>query len=308
MKWEKKALIQNVISKLPSVVSNIIYFQIQKKFGTLNLLSSWHHLNIKNIRENLKKINFDLSGKVILEIGTGRSLIIPVLLWLYGADKIISVDKNKLLKKETTFNFIDFLHNNKEKLTDFLDADSRSKKFEYRLMQLSQIKRNFDSLFQLCNIQYLAPSDAAELPTGTGSVDLYLSVSVLEHIEPEIIEKIFIEAKRVLRQNGYMYHIIDLTDHFSHADKSITSINFLKFSEKEWKKYANNPFAYHNRLRVYDYSEIFQKAGLNIFLQNNKLDEDAKNLLNNAFVLDQKYQNRKAEDLATGNIEFIGQY
>lgn len=80
MKWEKKALIQNVISKLPSVVSNIIYFQIQKKFGTLNSLSSWHHLNIKNIRENLKKINFDLSGKVILEIGTGRSLIIPVLL------------------------------------------------------------------------------------------------------------------------------------------------------------------------------------------------------------------------------------
>jgi hypothetical protein len=105
-----------------------------------------------------------------------------------------------------------------------------------------------------------------------------------------------------------MYHNIDLTDHFSHTDSSITTINFLKFSEKEWKKYADNSFAFHNRLRVYDYSEIFLKAGLNIVLQNNKLDENAKNLLNDAFMLDKKYQDRNVEDLVTGNIELIGKY
>ena len=68
-----------------------------------------------------------------MEIGTGRSLNIPILLWLYGAGKIITVDKNKLLKKETTFSYIELLKNNQEKLTVFLDnADSKEfKKKDY---------------------------------------------------------------------------------------------------------------------------------------------------------------------------------
>jgi|ERR1035437_4272369 SAM-dependent methyltransferase len=307
MKWEKKALIQNVISKFPSALSNIIYYQIQKRFGNINSISKWHHLSINNIRANLKKINFDLSGKVVLEIGTGRSLNIPILLWLYGAGKIITVDKNKLLKKETTFSYIDFLKNSRGKLTDFLD-DTNSKDFKERLSQLLEVKRDFDSLFQLCNIQYIAPADAAKLPIGSASVDLCLSLSVLEHISAETINQIFIESKRVLKPNGYMYHDIDLTDHFSHTDSSITSINFLKFSEKEWAKYSNNPFAYHNRLRIYDYSKIFQNVGLNIILQNNKIDKDAFNLLQDSFILDPNYQKRKTEDLVTGNIELIAQF
>ena len=132
MKWENKALIQNVISKFPSSLSNSIYFQIQKRLGDQSI-STWHHLSINSIRANLKKINYDLSGKTILEIGTGRSLNIPILLWLYGAGKIITVDKNKLLKKETTFSYIELLKNNQEKLTVFLDnADSKEfKKKDY---------------------------------------------------------------------------------------------------------------------------------------------------------------------------------
>ena len=66
MKWENKALIQNVISKFPSSLSNSIYFQIQKRFGNINSISTWHHLSINSIRANLKKINYDLSGETIL--------------------------------------------------------------------------------------------------------------------------------------------------------------------------------------------------------------------------------------------------
>jgi ubiquinone/menaquinone biosynthesis C-methylase UbiE len=307
MKWENKALIQNVISKFPSALSNIIYFQIQKRFGNINSISTWHHLSINSIRANLKKINFDLSKKTVLEIGTGRSLNIPILLWLYGAGRIITVDKNKLLKSETVFSYIDFLKNNLEKLSDFLD-NTDSEGFKERLLQLLEVKRDLDNLFQLCNIQYIAPGDAAKLPIGSSSVDLCLSLSVLEHIPTETIKQIFIESKRVLKPNGYIYHDIDLTDHFSHTDSNITSINFLKFSEKEWAKYSNNPFAYHNRLRVYDYSKIFENVGLNIIIENIKRDEDAINSLKNSFVLDSKYLNEKAEDLVIGNMEVIAKY
>ena len=96
-----------------------------------------------------------------------------------------------------------------------------------------------------------------------------------------------------------MYHDIDMTDHFSHTDSRITSINFLKFSAKEWTKYSNNPFAYHNRLRIYDYSKIFQNTGFRIILQNNKIDEKAINTINRSFALDPNYQSRKIEDLVT---------
>jgi hypothetical protein len=31
-----------------------------------------------------------------------------------------------------------------------------------------------------------------------------------------------------------LVHNIDFTDHFSHSDPSISSVNFLQFSESQW--------------------------------------------------------------------------
>ena len=54
--------------------------------------------------------------------------------------------------------------------------------------------------------------------------------------------------------------LIDYSDHYSHTDKNIGNLNFLQFSESEWKKF-NTPMLYQNRLRHQDYRNFFKSYG-----------------------------------------------
>lgn len=56
---------------------------------------------------------------------------------------------------------------------------------------------------------------------------------------------------------GILYHWISLHDPFSHMNKSISTINILQFSEREWDKWSGNRFMYNNRVRSSDYYELF---------------------------------------------------
>jgi ubiquinone/menaquinone biosynthesis C-methylase UbiE len=96
---------------------------------------------------------------------------------------------------------------------------------------------------------------ATGLPTGT--IDLVLSRSVLEHIRniPEILR----EQYRILRSGGHILHIVDLRDHlFKYPFEMLT------FSRHTWERILTNPrhgSGYQNRLRVDDYMEMLRDAG-----------------------------------------------
>jgi hypothetical protein len=78
-------------------------------------------------------------------------------------------------------------------------------------------------------------------------------VTTLEHIPENVIIDIFKEASRILKKGSICVHFIDLSDHFQHQDGTISSINFLKYSNAHWEKIAGNEFAYCNRLRALEY-------------------------------------------------------
>ena len=70
---------------------------------------------------------------------------------------------------------------------------------------------------------------------------------------------------------------IDYSDHYSHTDKNISGLNYLSYSEKEWKKY-NNLYLFQNRLRHQDYKKIFKYSGYKIknILLGNSLKPPSK--------------------------------
>ena len=77
------------------------------------------------------------------------------------------------------------------------------------------------------------------------------------------VAEIFKEVFRLLKNNGLVSIRIDYKDHYSYSDKSISSLNFLNYSDHEWKKYNHNN-NYQNRLRHFEYLEIFQNVGFSI--------------------------------------------
>jgi ubiquinone/menaquinone biosynthesis C-methylase UbiE len=159
----------------------------------------------------------------------------------------------------------------------------------------------------MTHIEYLAPTDAACLSVPDRSIDFHISFTVLEHIPAGIIASILKEAGRVLTTGGLLLHIIDPSDHFSHDDRSITAVNFLQFSDREWKRLAGNKFMYHNRLRAYEYVELFKRAGVRLIGQREAIDEQSLAVLRNGFGLDERFCHIKHEQLAVRSIILMGE-
>ena len=111
-------------------------------------------------------------------------------------------------------------------------------------------------------IDYLAPADARNLPFDNDYFDAHVSYTVLEHIPRDVLRDIFIEAKRIVRPAGVILHNVDFTDHFSHSDRHISAINFLKFNECDYDRLAGNKFMYMNRLRDDDFRALWHELSL----------------------------------------------
>jgi hypothetical protein len=301
MNWKLKAAIQNAVSLLPSTVSYALYYWMQRHFGGLKHPNPLRHLTAGiKVWNLIKQSGRDPIGKVFLEIGTGREPIIPIAFWLSGAKKTITIDLNPYLKDELINESLRFISENMDKITKLFDASI----YEDRLDRLMQFSRNASfstaALLDLCCIDYMAPCDAGNTHLPTQSVDFLISFGVFQHIPSEVLEKIMVEGNRIVKDTGLFVHRIDYTDHFSHSDNTITALNFLQFSDNEWKKYAGNKYMYMNRLRHDDFINLFLSTGHRIMANYPEIDHDMYTLLTTGNVkLDERFKGKSIDDLST---------
>ncbi len=214
-------------------------------------------------------------GKKVLEVGSGRTLLVPVGFWLCGAHEVISVDLHPYLSEEMSRDDFRKIQAERDLLYTTFGELSEDKIFQERaelLLSWDLDSLSIGEILAKMNITYRAPADAADLQLEDESVDLHISVSVLEHIPSEILSAIFREGIRVTKQGGWFIHRWDMSDHFSHKDHSILPINFLQFSEKEWAKYNDNRYMYVNRLRVDFFDHLFSEVGLTVKSRGVKVD------------------------------------
>ena len=130
-------------------------------------------------------------------------------------------------------------------------------------------------------------------------------VRLVQVLDPDTIEAIFVEAKRIVKPGGLLIHFVDFSDHFSHTDPSVSSINFLQFSAEEWDRLAGNRYMYHNRLRIDDYVALFEQLGLTVVSNAARVDERALMLLREGFPLHGSYRAKTPETLATHASIFV---
>ena len=309
MKWQYKARLQNAIAALP-LGANAAYYAVQRSVGGLrkgriNPLSRMEAA--AEIVRWAESVGFEVRGKTVLEIGTGRMVDLPTGMWLCGAGRIITVDLNRYLSLTLISEVREFLRNHRERVSSIFDRHGDSL-FQERLNVLLGTGVSDKDLLRAMNIEYMAPADASKLQLKPDSVDLHVSYAVMEHIPPEVLKGILGEARRVTRAGALLMHTIDPSDHFSHDDAAISKINFLRFSESEWEKWAGNKFMYHNRLRASELVRIFQDAGVHILKEARSIDEESLAALDGGFPLDPRFANFSREDLATTTISLMGSF
>ena len=291
--WKHKAAIQSLIGWLPAGLGNPVYYQLQRRLGGLR-----HPEPIRRLRagielvRRLEQLERSVESAVFLEVGTGHQLAMPLSLWLCGAGEITTVDLNRYLKESLVLGDIEYLRRHEVEVRELFGTIAQTRRFNERFELLCSGRNSLADLLSLTGIQYRAPADAGCLPLGPNSIDFHVSYTVLEHIPPEVLRRIFREGRRLLRPGGLFVHCIDFSDHFAHSDDSISSVNFLQYSDGEWDGLAGNRYMYHNRLRVDEFEELLRGEGLRIHSLDTRVDAGAVALLRNGFPLNERFRGK----------------
>jgi hypothetical protein len=180
--------------------------------------------------------------KSVLEVGAGRDLAVPLALRLLGVRSVITCDVERLGK-------LDLIQH----------AADRILFGQVRLSGWEDLER--------FGIKYLAPHyvSPADEP-----VECSCSNEVLEHVPADQLAVLLKGLRAVTK--GITTHSIDYSDHYARSDKSVSRLNFLRYSDKEWRPF-NSGKQYVNRLRHSDYVRMFKEAGFTILEESSVAGE-----------------------------------
>jgi SAM-dependent methyltransferase len=276
VKWQSKARIQKIISRMP-LAGKLNYFL--QRYVNHSLPMSMEVFDQKQIaaRQHLeafggKEWEFNIDG-LVYEFGAGYDLAIPLIFYDEGFKNQVVTDLNQLIKLELVNGVM-----------------------EWRGMDIELIK-DIDDLKQKTGIEYRTNIDARKTGFETASFDYIHSTDTLEHIPKADILSILQECYRLLKPGGIISCIIDLQDHYQYTDKKISPFNFYQYSWEEWDAKYNNNLHYQNRLLANEYYSQFVLAGFApIQMQVVKADDASiKNL--KAMPLDAHYANKPFEEL-----------
>jgi len=248
MHWQTKARAFRVLSAVPFGTS--MHFMLQRHV-THRLPRPEKQVKAIYARADRLLAQYAIHGaravdaSEFFEFGSGRDLAVPLAFSAFGAKRFTTVDIERLAK-------LDLVRSNATIIAR-LSGTARPAPTTW-----SDLERDW-------RIDYRAPADARATDFGGDTIDCAVSVETLEHIPADDIFEILKETRRILRPGGVALMQIDYGDHFKGFDTSISSFNFLTYSDDDWRPFQSR-FQYVNRLRHSEYVGLFERAGFEIVL------------------------------------------
>lgn len=221
-----------------------------------------YHLKViegaaKQVRA-LRDLGFALEGKTAREIGSGWFPIMPLIYRLAGTEHVYLSDVQPLFSGPNIIATLRFLRAHKAKVLE--ETGASDARFESVLG--AQESEDYDAVLAALKLSYVIIG-RDPIPAS----DVIFSHTTLEHIAPDLLKRVFIEARAQLRPGGVMSHGVDHTDHRSHSDPNLSPIDFLRYSDSAWKLLCFNPLDYTSRLRHSDYVALFAETGYELLYQ-----------------------------------------
>lgn len=292
-KWILKAIVQKTISYLPFSQRINYFFQKYVTKGVV-LSDAYFEDRLEHARTHIAAWERHSDGSPLrssLELGSGWYPVVPIALYLHGAETIRTADITLLTNaghvQTTIRKFLEYIDGGRMRPEIPVRADRLE-----TLRALARQTLDFNALTKALHIEYLI-GDARRLPIADAALDLVHSNNTFEHIYPDILIDLLREFKRVTRPGGVQSHFIDLSDHFAHFDTAITIYHFLRFSSAAWR-WIDNSVQPLNRLRITDYRRLYREAGLPIteeILRPGNLEDLRKVPLDAVFLVNSEAEN-----------------
>jgi hypothetical protein len=302
MNYRIKALVQNAISVLPDSLAQRMYYLVQRTMGNLRETSPVYHLQrARAMAAFAQQHGYRFRGR-LFEVGAGRTLNIPIGFWLAGIDEIVTTDLNRYLRPEIVRADLAYMRSHEDEIRLLFGGYDT---FDDRWQQLRQCVTIGDLVARL-PIRYIAPYVSGRSSGVSGEFDFHVSCNVLEHVPSEQLGNIFREARELVGNRGKLLHFVDLSDHFAHADPSLSPLHFLALSEEEWHRLAGNPFMYQSRNRVDDYRRILDECGFKVLADCPEIHEETIALARAGQLrIGKRFEGCTPESLAATRYDFI---
>jgi SAM-dependent methyltransferase len=229
------------------------------------------------------------------EFGAGWDLAIPLAYAMLGVGRQVLVDIRPSARLELVNDSLASF----ERLRDTLEAEAKRE-----LRPLGGPIRALAELEPRFGITYLAPCDARATGLPKASIEFVSSTDTCEHIPEPDLAAILRECRRLLRPGGAFSCRIDLQDHYSYFDPSLSRYNFLRFSDRAWGL-VNSPLHHQNRLRSPDYLRLVREAGLELAVERPSGPSDDGLAELRALPLAPRFRGYTPEELGVTVLSFV---
>jgi SAM-dependent methyltransferase len=267
MRWKFKAHAMAVASRLP--FGQRCYSLAQRCCGTNCLDVDESIARALEIVKLIREGGGGIRGEV-LEIGTGWRPFVPFVLHLAGAGRILTLDIHPWLSEAYAFETSRTIESEISRIAKELELEEGAVTQRYR--SATQGARTLAELLRGFGVEYHCPGDARQTGLSDASVDVVCSSNVLEHVPPEVLERIHKESMRILKPGGLAVHRFNPQDHFAAIDRSITGANFLRYSKRQWYWLGGSGLSYHNRLRCVEHKRLFEQVGFITAVEQVRVD------------------------------------
>jgi SAM-dependent methyltransferase len=299
MRWLAKAALQRTLGALPQGERLNYVFQRhvlhsfpvgdtaygQKFTRAVNHLAAYEEHGLE----------IPVAEATFFEFGAGWDLAIPVSYALLGVGRQVVIDIRPSARIELVNETIAAL----ERLRPELGQTAGR-----TLRELGGPIASIAELEPRLGIRYLAPCDARHSGLPPDIVDFVSSTDTCEHIPAADLAAVFAECRRLLRPGGAFSCRIDLQDHYSYFDRSLSRYNFLRYSEPTWAL-VNSPLHYQNRLRAPDYLRLVRQAGLDIVVERPSGPSEEGRAELQGMSLAKRFRGYSVEDVGVTILSFV---
>ena len=299
MRWLAKAALQRGLGLLPQ--GERLNYVFQRHLArSLPASESVFRRKFARARQHLRAFEEHGPGvpaneAVFYEFGAGWDLNIALSYAALGVGRQVLVD----IRPSVRLELVNHSLRTFEGLWDELEGEAGR-----ALRPLDGPVATTAELEERFGIRYLAPRDARATGLAEASVDFVSSTDTCEHIPDADLARIFAECRRLLRPGGAFSCRIDLQDHYSYFDPSLSRYHFLRFSDRAWRL-VNSPLHYQNRLRSPDYLRLAREVGLEI-VSETPSGPSAEGLAElRALPLAPRFRGYRLEELGVGTLSFV---
>jgi SAM-dependent methyltransferase len=185
----------------------------------------------RDMQARLARIEFNIEGKRILDIGSGRYARLALRMLGAGASHVTLIDLQAIPAHEA-----------KHRALLSRDCVALGLDLETALARIEAITGNIT---------------ATPVPSPENRVDAIVSNAALEHMQDP--RSVFARSREWLKPGGVTVHAVDLRDH-AHGFRY--PLEMLTFSDEIWQRRFDMKGGYHvNRWRIPDFTRALDEAG-----------------------------------------------